>query len=99
MTWPFADPPNVAVFTSRRILDGADWIHYVTHDEDDGAWQFHPSAGPTTEEEAAVVALKTIVDHDPSIAALADLPIGWHAWRTGREGAWQRSRITSASSD
>jgi hypothetical protein len=43
-TWPFSDPPNAAVFTSKKILDDNDWIQTVTHDEDDGAWQFHPYA-------------------------------------------------------
>ena len=40
--WPFLDPPNTAVFTSVRILDDEDWVHYVTHDQEDGARQFHP---------------------------------------------------------
>ncbi len=91
-TWAFADPPNVAVFTSERILRGEDWIHYASHDADDGAWQFHPSGGITPEHEAAVVALHTIVDLDPSVNALADLPLGWHAWRPDRDAAWQRER-------
>lgn len=43
--WPFEDPQNVAVFTVRSILDGDDWIYYVTHDEEDGAWQFTPPCG------------------------------------------------------
>jgi hypothetical protein len=58
--WPFAAPPNVAVFTSKQSISGDAWIHYVSHDEDDGAWQFHP-VGFTTEEDAAVVGLGTIV--------------------------------------
>jgi hypothetical protein len=57
----FAAPPNSAVFISRRILDGVECIYYVIHDEEDGAWQFHPKSGPTPEEEAAVVGLKTVV--------------------------------------
>lgn len=90
--WPFADPPNVAVFTSKSIVKADDWIHHVTHDEDDGAWQFHPSTGPAPEEEAAVVALKTVLQLDPSVGELADLPLGWEAWRTSRTASWQRRR-------
>ncbi len=91
-SWPFTDPPNVAVFTSTRILDGDDWIHYVTHDEEDGAWQFHPYSGPTPEVDARVVSLELITQLDERILELADLPLGWHAWRDQRGAPWQRSK-------
>lgn len=90
--WPFADPPNVAVFTSKKILAGDDWIYYVSHDEDDGAWQFHPKSGPTSESEAAVAGLSTMLALDASIAELADLPLGWCAWRDIPEAPWQRMK-------
>jgi len=90
--WPFNDPPNVAVFTNKRIVEKTDWIQRVTHDEDDGVWQFHPQNG-TTEEEASVVSLKTIVDIDPSILSLYDLPLGWCAWRKKQNEAWNREKI------
>ncbi|HLX70785.1 MAG TPA: hypothetical protein VKV04_14245 [Verrucomicrobiae bacterium] len=89
--WPFNDPPNVAVFTSKKILDDNDWIQTVTHDEDDGAWQFHPYGG-TVESDAKVVSLKTITQIDPSVLELADLPLGWCAWRSTKEGQWKRDR-------
>lgn len=91
-SWPFPDPPNVAVFTSKRIIEGRDWVHYVTHDPEDGAWQFHPYGGPTPEAESAVVSLRTMVELDPAITELSDLPLGWHAWRDARWGQWKRER-------
>lgn len=91
-SWPFNDPPNVAVFTNKRIVEKTDWIRRVTHDEDDGAWQFHPQNG-TSEEEASVVSLRTIVDIDPSILSLSDLPLGWCASRETQSGAWNRKKI------
>ncbi|MDI1429921.1 hypothetical protein [Polyangium sorediatum] len=93
MKWPFADPPNVAVFTSKRILSGEAWIAYVSHDEDDGAWQFHASNGAAPEAEAAVVSLRSIVDADPTLASLADLPLGWCAWRDRVGAPWNRKKI------
>ena len=87
--WPFEDSPNVAVITSRAIVAGGDWIAYVSHDEDDGGWQFH---GPEaiTVDDAAVVALGTLLAKDPSIAQLSDLPEGWQASRGTRDGPWER---------
>jgi hypothetical protein len=90
MGWPFADPPNVAVITTQRILRGEDPIRYVTHDEDDGGWQFH-SGGPFTEEDAAVVSLASVLAMHPSIGELADLPLGWCARRDRDDQAWQRA--------
>lgn len=90
--WPFSEPENVAVFTSKRILSGEEWIYFVTHDADDGAWQFHPPSGPTPEEEASVVSLRTIFNVDPSTGALADLSLGWCAWRETRSSAWIRQQ-------
>jgi hypothetical protein len=88
--WPFEDRKDTAVFTSKAILNGSDWIYYVTHDSDDGAWQFHPYGGLTPEQDAVVVSLGSIVDMDSSILALADLPRGWHAWRESRSATWNR---------
>lgn len=88
--WPFEDARDTAVFTSWRILRKEEWIHYVTHDSEDGAWQFHPFSAPTPLTEAALVSLETVFSLDGSIAELADLPMGWHAWRDSPDGAWIR---------
>ena len=90
--WPFLDAPNVAVFVSRRILDAEEWVYYVCHDEDDGSWLFHPRSGVTPENEMKIVGLKTMVDLDPTILSLADLPVGWCAWREEEGAEWQRIR-------
>jgi hypothetical protein len=86
--WPFKDAENTAVFTSKKILNGTDWIYYVTHDSDDGAWQFHGHGGPTPAGEASVMSLKSILCLDDSIRELADLPLGWHAWRNALGTPW-----------
>jgi len=74
-----------------RILDDQDWVQYVTHDEEDGAWQFHPSHGLASMKEAAVVGLKRMVDIEPRLEELADLPLGWHAWRESKDASWTRA--------
>ena len=38
--WPFADPRNVAVITTRQVFREGLPVLLVTHDEDDGDWQF-----------------------------------------------------------
>lgn len=91
MSWKFQDAQNVAVITSKHIIDGSAWIAYASHDEDDGGWQFH-TKNPLTENDAAVVSLKNIVEIDNSVEDLADLPLGWFAWREGEKEPWQRRK-------
>jgi hypothetical protein len=88
--WPFEDPPNVATITTRPVIDGSSWIALVSHDEDDGGWQFLGPEGPL-EDQAMVVGLGSILKRDGSIAELADLPLGWRAWRTTPDQPWQRA--------
>jgi hypothetical protein len=95
MSWIFADSPNVAVLTSKVIASGEAWIAYVSHDADDGGWQFH-GAVPTSEMDAAVISLNAALEIDPSIAKLADLPLGWCARRSALDEGWQRQEIASA---
>lgn len=88
--WPFDDPPNLAVITTREVLEQGAAILFVSHDEDDGGWQFL-TGGPALEEDARVVALRRIVALDPSVGELADLPLGWQATRRAALEAWRRS--------
>ena len=88
--WPFDDPPNVAVFTTTGVVRGGMPILRVTHDDDDGAWQFH--TGHTVGAgDAMIVALREIVKLDPSVRVLADLPYGWIATRASVTSEWNRS--------
>ena len=88
--WPFVDdPPNVTVITTRGVVDGTDWIALASLDQDDGDWQFIGSEGPR-EDQAMVVALRSVFERDSSIGELADLPLGWRAWRMAPDQPWQR---------
>jgi hypothetical protein len=88
--WPFADPKNVAVFTTIQVLRRGQPILHVSHDDEDGAWQFHTGAQQVSARDAMIVSLKEIVEHDPTIRELADLPCGWHAERDGVGDSWRR---------
>jgi len=83
----FNESENVAVFTCCHILSNESDICYVTHDEDDGAWQFL-CGQDHAEADARIVALKDIVNIDSSIVALADMPLGCGAYREDKSSAW-----------
>ncbi len=89
--WPFEEPPDAAASTRTRVLRGEDWIHQVYRALDGATWKFEPH-GLAPRSEPAVVPLREIVALDPSVAALADLPPGWYAWRDRKGDRWQRAR-------
>jgi hypothetical protein len=89
--WVFAEPKNVMTISSRTILHKGQPILLVSRDVADGSWMFL-DGGPFSMEDGMLVTLKTIVEHDPSVCELADLPIGWSARRERAGGPWKRSR-------
>ena len=97
LAWPFADPRDTAVFTVAKILEGWEPILRVTHDAEDGAWQFLPGHDRFNEQDARVVALEQIVALDHSVALVANLPLGGRAWRKAAHLPWQRATETKDS--
>ena len=86
--WPFPVPANTAALTTAPVLAGHP-ILLVSHDAEDGCWQF--LCGTTTDPAAGrVVGIGQLIDGDPSLRQLADLPRGWRAWRRGPGMPWQR---------
>ena len=89
MSWPFLDPVNTAVFTTKQVIEMGLPIRLVSHDVD-GTWQF--LCGTTNEEsDALIVGLGEVVHFDPSVINLADLPLGCKAWRSSKEDTWRRA--------
>ena len=78
--WPCEDPPGAAAHTTRQVLGRVAPIVRVTHDPDDGSWQFWDGR-ITSDRDNRVVSLEDVVRLDPTVAALADLPLGWTARR------------------
>jgi hypothetical protein len=91
--WAFEDAPNVACFTVKSIMNGTVPILQVFHDEDDGAWQMLPGSGANA-SEAMIVGLGQLVQLDQTLVELANLPLGWVAWRERKNSPWLR-RSTS----
>ncbi len=89
--WPFDDPKNVAVITLKSIVKGGKPILYVTHDAEDGTWQFLDGS-TVSQENASVVGLEEISQIDPTVMELADLPLGWYACRSAASEPWLRGK-------
>lgn len=97
-TWPFDDPTNVATITTTKVLHENHPILLVTHDEEDGGWQF--LCGTTNNaQDGRVVGLGCIYEQDSSVGELADLPLGWRAWRESPGSPWQREPSSPDAED
>lgn len=87
MEFPFYDAPNTATIICCHVMNGDKPILYVSHDEDDGMWQF--LCGEAHEmEEANLISLRFAFELDNSIGALADMPCGYYAERETPNEEW-----------
>jgi hypothetical protein len=89
MHWPFDQKPNVAAITTRQILEDGYPILRVVHYSDDHSWAF--TCGTTNKvKDGRVICMKEVLELDPTISEIADLPTGWGASREVVGGEWQR---------
>lgn len=87
--WPFEDPPNLATFTTCHVTERGSHIVFASREVEDGAWVF---LGPEewAPEDGTVRCFQCMVEADPTLKALADLPLGWYAERPSPRTAWRR---------
>jgi hypothetical protein len=86
--WKFPDRPHTGVYLSKSVHEGSEPITYVSHDDDDGSWQFLGDS--MTASGGALSCLHHPIDNDPSLVELADLPLGWYAERDAPGEPWCR---------
>ncbi|MDP0491418.1 MAG: DUF2185 domain-containing protein [Verrucomicrobiota bacterium JB023] len=89
VVFKFTSPENEACFTCKHVLDEKKPILYVSHDEDDGGWQFLCGADIHEETDAKIVSLLEIVKIDPSVNALHEMPEGVCAIRETKDSDWK----------
>ena len=94
--WGFDEPKNEAAITTKQIVHEGHPILLVARDAEDGTWQFL-TGGAFSTADALLVALHEIVERDPTICELADLPSGWSAQRDRVGGPWRRARDEAQS--
>ncbi|WP_295129040.1 hypothetical protein [uncultured Chitinophaga sp.] len=84
----FNEPGNVAVFTTRYVIRQGHPILNIFHHEDDGAWVFVGDDVCHDDSDYLLLALEEIIEHDPSVLDVADLPLGWCAIRDKPGRPW-----------
>jgi len=86
----FKESLNTAVFTTKFVLEERKTITFVSHDNDDGAWQFlSDDQWDDFESVARVISLQEIIELDQSLLDLVDLPLGYSASRANKNDDWK----------
>jgi hypothetical protein len=93
--WPFQESVSTAAFTTSRVVNDNYPILLVIHEES-GDWQL--LCGTTSsKKDRLIICLGCAFEKDRSIGEVADLPLGWKAWRENTHSAWQRAENTAVS--
>ncbi len=93
--WPFSVLPTSRVITTAPVLEQGAPVLLVSHDDDeDGGWQL--LCGTTNrQEDGRAACFGCMLEKDPSLRALADLPPGWQARREDASSPWERQKPRS----
>lgn len=86
------DTMNLSVFTSRHILEEGAPVLYVVHDEE-GDWQFLGSED-VVDEDVRIISMKQMLEHDPSLHKLANMPRGMEAIRNNRNENFTKIKLS-----
>lgn len=87
--WPFDQKRDVVALTTKQVVMDGLKILRVSHYLDDGSWAF--TCGTTNNpKDALIVSMEEIINLDSSLFSIADLPLGWEAWRESVSSPWHR---------
>jgi hypothetical protein len=87
--WPSTGPANSLVFVSASFHERDEPVRLVKHFED-GDWSFLDGIGPYDSDSIKLLHIDHVLDEDPSIADLIDLPHGFEAYREAIGQPWER---------
>jgi hypothetical protein len=77
----FKEPENTACFVCDHVMNMERPILLVTHDFEDGSWQFLCGQTDHSEGNIRIISLKNATKIDNSINELLEMPIGVGAAR------------------
>ena len=85
----FPDSLNTAVFTTKFVVHDRKEITYISHDFEDGSWEFYSDDNFDNYEDIVLfLSLDEIIQLDISLLEVADLPLGFVATRRSKADDW-----------
>lgn len=86
--WPTNGPAKDLAFVSVTVNEGREPVRFVKQ-FDDGDWSFLDGIGPYDSDAIVLVHLDHILESDPGLVDLIDLPPGFEAYRTEPGQQWE----------
>jgi len=84
----FQQPLTTQVITTKYVMEGNSPIVYIAHHEEEGYWVF-TGEQEFLPEDAIIVTLGKMIEHDVSILGVADMPVGCYAVRKNKNSPWR----------
>ena len=88
-TFRFTEPENTACFVCDHVLSKQRPILFVSHEADDGCWQFLCGQNDHIESNIKIISLKQATEIDQTINDLFEMPLGIGAERVSINDKWQ----------
>ena len=85
---------ELPVYVCSHVFERTRPVLLAAHS--DGDWQFLCGGGHDAEEVPRVIGISHVLDSDPSIRAVLDLPPEWQAERASADEAWQISPLNDS---
>ena len=89
--WPFECPINTCAITTKFVYNKSQSIIQVTHYKD-GEWQFMCNSTDDP-DDGMVVCMGCFFQRFPEIAELANLPLGYDAFREDATQPWDITKL------
>ena len=89
--YQFEQPRDTACITCSHVMSDGAPVLFVTHDADDSGWQFLCD-GEHDIEDAIVIGMGSVIDLDPTLNGLHDMPEGYGATRDAFGAPWAAFR-------
>ena len=96
--WTFPDAPSTRVFLSQAVFEKVEAVTYVSHDFEDGAWQFLGDS-MSGNKPPVISCFSHPIEDDPTLNELSDLPLGWWAERQASGESWVRRKHEESLSE
>lgn len=84
----FKENHNIAVFTTRFVLEENSPLLFVFHHHDN-TWQFSGGETNLTDDDFRVISLGEMIEYDNSILELENMPINSEAMRLDEKSNWR----------
>lgn len=91
----YTDAENTACIMCSHVLENDRPILLVTHDMDDGMWQFLCGANGHDSRDIRIVSLLDATNIDAHIDELCEMPIGTGATRESIDDDWKPYKLES----